>query len=224
MELELKHLQFKHPFTSIVCGPTGSGKTILIRRILKHFKILFFNLNIPTLKVLWAYGQWQPLLNVSISDNVIVQYIENIPSKEIIQEFSPNVIVFDDLLNEFNKNNDLENFFIKNSHHLNISVMFVVQNFFHKNIRTISLNSQYLILLKNPRDGSQILNLAKQIFPTNPKLLIEAYKDATQHPYGYIVIDLKQDTPEFYRLRTRITPEETSYLNKKFSPIIYKIK
>ncbi len=39
----------------------------------------------------------------------------------------------------------------------------------------------------------------------------EAFADATSMPYGYLFIDLKQDTPEHMRLRTNIFPGETQY-------------
>ena len=48
--------------------------------------------------------------------------------------------------------------FTKECHHRNISVMFIVQNLFgkKKEQRTISLNSHYLVVFKNPRDASQM--------------------------------------------------------------------
>ena len=219
MEVELKQLQFKHPFTCLVSGPSGSGKTILIRRILKHHKLLFHNLKSP-IKVLWAYGQWQPLLDIPISDNVNVEYINYLPKVENLN--NTDVIVIDDLMNELNKDKTLENLFIKKSHHLNKSVFFVVQNLFYDNVRTLSLNTHYMLLMKNPRDKSQIMNLAKQIYPGNTNYLVEAYNDATKEAYGYIKIDLTPDTPDSFRLQTRITPEEVVHLNKNFAPIIYK--
>jgi nucleoside-triphosphatase THEP1 len=223
--MEQKHFQFKHPFTCLVSGPTGSGKTILIRRILKHHDLLIHNLKSP-IKVLWAYGQWQPLLNVPISDNVIVHYIDNLPTVEQIKDYNPDVIVIDDLMNELNKDKNLENLFIKKSHHMNKSVIFVVQNLFYNSplMRTLSLNSHYIMLMKNPRDSSQIMNLARQIYPSNTKFLVEAYNDATREAYGYIKVDLTPDTPESLRLQTRITPEEVLHLNKRFAPIIFKPK
>jgi hypothetical protein len=75
--------------------------------------------------------------------------------------------------------------------------------------------------MKNPRDKQQILFLAKQIFPDKPKILTEAFQDATNQSYGYLIIDLTPTTSDDYRLRTRIFPEET---NNIFSPIIYKPK
>ena len=35
-----------------------------------------------------------------------------------------------------------------------------------------------------------------------------AFKDATSVPYGYLLVDLKQDTPEDMRLRTTISPDD----------------
>ena len=75
-------------------------------------------------------------------------------------------------------------------------------------MRTISLNAHYMILFKNPRDGSQITHLSKQMYPSRSKYMMEAYRDATSPPYGYLFIDLKPDTPEDMRLRSNIFPGE----------------
>ena len=56
------HLKFKTPFTELIARPTGSGKTLLRRRILKNHRLLFWP-NKSILKVLWIYGQWQSLYN-----------------------------------------------------------------------------------------------------------------------------------------------------------------
>lgn len=79
----------------------------------------------------------------------------------------------------------------------------------------MSLNAHYMILFKNPRDASQISHLAKQMYPGKTKYVQEAYADATSKPYGYLFIDLKQDTPEYGRLRTNILPGETQYVYLK---------
>ena len=76
-----------------------------------------------------------------------------------------------------------------------------------KGQRTISLNSQYTCLFKNPRDSQQISFLARQLFPSNPKFIQQAYIDATSRPFGYLFLDLKQETPDEYRYRTNIFGE-----------------
>jgi len=224
MEIERKHTQFKHPSNILVVGMSGSGKTELIRRILKSYELQFYNLNKPRIKVLWSYGQWHSLIDIKLSENVDVIYEEGIPPMEHIEQIKPDIIVIDDLLFEMNKQKDFENIFIKKSHHLNISVIFSVQNLFYnsKSMRTISLNCHYIILMKNPRDKTQIASLARQIYSSNMNFLIDAYNDATQSAYGYIRIDLSPDTPEEYRVMSRITPDEVN--NRGIIPILYKPK
>ena len=116
--------------------------------------------------------------------------------------------VLDDLMAETDER--VTNLFTKKSHHCNTSVIYLVQNLFPKNkeSRTTSLNSQYIVVFKNPRDVSQMTTLAKQMYPGRVKFVQEAFADATSTPYGYILVDLKQDTPEDLRLRTSILPDD----------------
>lgn len=220
MELDIKHCQIKHPANSLIVGMSGSGKTQLLRRILKNFKILFTNLNKDKITVLWGYGQIHSLIDIKINDDIKTIYIEGIPTEDMITETQPNVIVIDDLLHEMSKDNKFENIFIKKSHHLNISVFFLVQNLFYhaKAMRTVSLNSHYIYLLKNPRDQTQVMSLARQIYPSNTKYFIQSFNNATDKAYGYIRVDLTPDTPENLRIMSRLTPEEN---NGIFSPIVY---
>ena len=130
---------------------------------------------------------------------------------------------------EMGRNEKMSHLFTKGSHHMNLSVFFIVQNFFHqsKYMRTISLNSQYIILLKNFRDQNQIEYLGKQLFKNKLKSFKDAFEDATSHPYGYILIDLKPDTPFKFRVRTRITSEElppSIRAKTDFAPFYYILR
>ena len=89
------------------------------------------------------------------------------------------------------------NLFTKYSHRRNLSVMLIVENLFNRNKyhRSISLNTLYMVLFKNPRDMSQIMALAHQMFPRRTQFYLEAFAQATAKPHGYMVIDMKQDTP-----------------------------
>ena len=75
----------------------------------------------------------------------------------------------------------------------------------------MSLNAHYIVAFKNPRDVTQIATLAKQMYPGNTKFMVEAYRDATSTPYGYLLVDLKPQTVEQLRLRTNIFPDEVNY-------------
>lgn len=78
-------------------------------------------------------------------------------------------------------------------------------------MRDISLNSNYMVLFKNPRDARQISHLSSQMFPSLPRYLPDAYRQATERPYGYLVIDLTQKTESDMRLVTNVFPYQKCY-------------
>lgn len=110
-------------------------------------------------------------------------------------DLKPRLVIIDDLMNE--TNSDVVDLFTKGSHHFNVSVMYVTQNIFNqgRGRRTISLNAHYIVVFKNFRDRIQ-----------NHRYIQEAYKDATNDPFGYLLFDLKQSTPDLYRYRAHIFP------------------
>ena len=60
------------------------------------------------------------------------------------------------------------------------------------------------------------------MYPGHLKLVQEAFKEATSVPYGYLLVDLKQDTPEDMRLRTTIFPDDgVQYM---YLPKVYKYR
>jgi hypothetical protein len=69
-----------------------------------------------------------------------------------------------------------------------------------------------MVLFKNPRDAVQVATLARQMYPDRGKFLVEAFKDATEKAYGYLQRDLKPDTEEKYRTRTKIFAGERHYV------------
>ncbi|GFN91905.1 hypothetical protein PoB_001841100 [Plakobranchus ocellatus] len=191
--------RWKHPFTCMVSGATGSGKTYFVKTLLQYLSSMVTP--VPE-EVIWCYGVWQTS-NRDVSHKVtFCEGLSDIQSTDN----EPRLVIVDDLMNEADKS--LTDLFTKGSHHKNISVIHIVQNLFgnNKQQRTLSLNSHYLVVLKNPRDMSQISCLARQVCPGNSKYVEEAYKDATHVPDGYLLLDLKQCTPDNLRLRTTIFP------------------
>ena len=73
-----------------------------------------------------------------------------------------------------------------------------------KEMRTMSLNTHYLIVFKNPRDKQQITVLSRQMNPSKPRYLLDEFEKATSKPFGYLFIDLKQNTPDDQRLSSDI--------------------
>jgi hypothetical protein len=108
-----------------------------------------------------------------------------------------------------NKRNLLADWFSKKSHHENISIVFIVQNLFEKNLKIVRDNAQYIILLNSPSAALQIRTLGQQIFPGNLNYFLSAYKQAvSDKTFGYLLIDLHPISNQALRLRTNIFKEE----------------
>ena len=195
---------FYHPFTGILAGPTSCGKTMFIFRFIRQVK----HLMVPTPeKIVYCFGEYQAMF----ANYPEVEFIEGLPSLSQFDSSQRTLLVIDDQMDECGS--DVSKIFTKGSHHRNISVFFITQNLFYKSkeSRTMSLNAQYIVALKNPRDVTQVATLAKQMYPGNTKFMVEAYRDATSTPYGYLLVDLKPQTVEQLRLRTNIFPDEVNY-------------
>ena len=68
-----------------------------------------------------------------------------------------------------------------------------------------------MVLFKNPRENTQVGNLAKQMYPGRVKYMQQTFRDATSVPQGYQFVDSKQSTPEHLRLRNNIIPDSGTY-------------
>ena len=95
---------------------------------------------------------------------------------EILDKTQPQSLILDDLMHDVGNDRRLVNLFCRDSHHMNLNVIYILQNLFNRGpqARTISLNVSYLVLFKNASDRSQITHLAKQMYPGNSKFLIDA--------------------------------------------------
>ena len=129
--------------------------------------------------------------------------------------------MFDDQMVYASKDKRFVNLFTCGSHHRNPSVIYIVQNLFHqgKGSRSISLNSHFLVLFKNPRDKLQILILAKQMYPGPTDFFLNQYEEAVKRPFGYVLIDLKTTTQDNYRLRINVPPSDEGLTKQGFIKI-----
>ena len=60
--------------------------------------------------------------------------------------------------------------------------------------RSLNLNTQYLVLYKNPRDMQQIKTIAQQMYPTDWRRFLAYFETETSRPYGKVIIDLHPAT------------------------------
>ena len=202
----------QHPFTCMVSGPTGSGKTLWVERLLMASKL---TISPAPERVVWCYSQWQPIYDRLVQKVPGVEFHQGIPAQIATTSFfninQRNLVVLDDLMTESGSDKSISNLFTRGSHHMNLSVIYIVQNLFNqgKMSRNISLNSQYLVLFKSPRDKQQILVLARQLYPRETDIFMDTYERAIKRPHGYLFVDLKPSTADDQRLKSNILPGES---------------
>ena len=197
-------LRFQHPCTALIVGGTGAGKTHFMKKLIENRTDMF---SVSFDKIIFYYSEWQPLYE-ALS---FVDFRQELPLMEDHPPGQPpKLIVIDDFMDELkNHNKELLKFFIKGSHHRNLSIFFLSQCLYPDGLRQISLNSHYIVLFKSSRDLAQIRTFCLQVDPTHWRALLEAYEDATKAGYSYIVFDFKPKTLDHLRIRTHIFPDES---------------
>ena len=119
------------------------------------------------------------------------------------ENYGSKLIIIDDLMEEASARDDVKHLFTRGRHE-NASVAFLTQNLFHKSkhSRDMAINADYLVLFKNPRDGSTITNLGRQM--QNGKFLQEAFRQATREPFTHLFVALRSATDERLRFRSNV--------------------
>ena len=200
-------IYLKHPFTMLIAGPTGSGKTQWVKRLINQSEKIC---SPPPTRITYFYGEYQKAF-----DDLPVNLVKGLPENliEKIDGANPEWIIIDDLMHETSNSKFVSELFTKGSHHRNISIILIVQNLFVKGneSRNISLNSQYMVLFKNPRNQVIGSTIARQIYPSKVAKFQSIFEDATRKPYSYLFIDMKPDTPIEVRLLTNVLNEGLMY-------------
>ncbi|KAL3085955.1 hypothetical protein niasHS_008997 [Heterodera schachtii] len=177
-----RELKFPIPSGIVVSGPSSSGKTQLVLRLLAHASEMF---DPPPKVIVWAYGEYSSQIPELERQGVVPH--AGPPSEEMLKKLpKPFLIVYDDLMGDIDAKK-LADLYTKKSHHNNFSVIFLTQNLFDKAMRVPRSNAQYIFLMRAPSDMLSIRNLASQMFPREHGFLMDAYKQACADPYGYLL-------------------------------------
>ncbi|KAL3103959.1 hypothetical protein niasHT_030117 [Heterodera trifolii] len=154
-----RELKFPIPSGIVVSGPSSSGKTQLVLRLLTHASEMF---DPPPKVIVWAYGEYSSQIPELERQGVIPH--AGPPSEEMLKKLpKPFLIVYDDLIGDIDAKK-LADLYTKKSHHNNFSVIFLTQNLFDKAMRVPRSNAQYIFLMRAPSDMLSIRNLASQMF------------------------------------------------------------
>ena len=172
----------------------------------------------PPDNILYCHGIEQPLFLEMENTLPSIHFHKGLPTKELIDEYSYsescNIVVLDNLMDLVVSDAEMEKLFTLGAHHRRLIIIYLNQNLYCQGskTRTISLNTHFLVLMKNPRGLSSLQCLSRQVFAGKSKLLIEAYNDCMKALYGYLVLDLSPFLREETRLRSQIFPNEDTVI------------
>lgn len=203
----------------IIGGSSSSGKSYLTAKILKQRHLLFDCSNSPnqdpsSLKIYYCVPKGsRAILDKDLLADPQFNVHYGIPDVE--EDIgSDAIIVLDDLMSEISQAGEtILPLFTRTSHHHRISVIYLCQNLLYQGrnstMRSLSLQSSYIIGFRNARDRRQLSVLAGQMFPRSSRFIHDVIADALSSPFTYLLFDLTQTCDDKLRIRTNILPDDS---------------
>ena len=199
-----KDLKLKSPFGMTLWGPSSSGKSTFLLKLISQADYL---IDPPPKDILYCFGEFNDYVPILQTSGIKVH--AGVPTEELIKaQQKPLLLILDDLMISIPETY-LSELFVAKSHHQNFSIIFVCQDpFFHKKMKQARQNSQYQIIMNSPAAALSVRTIGSQLFPKKLDYFLSAYRQCVEKPYGYIFIDCHASSHPLLRLRTHIFKEE----------------
>ena len=222
-------------FNKIICpsrlcvsGPSLSGKSKFLLGLVVHRELIYDS---KFDRIIYC----SPHCMTHEQDKYIHKLKEAFPELELCAEMPDikalnieadglhKLLLFDDMISDFNSSQSAFNLLTIESHHKLISVAVTSHNFFasSKFQKTLSRNYSELVLLFSKSDKLTLRYLGQQLFPESSKLLVNSMKwvesNFDDHE-RYLLIDLSpiSHLPGNMMVRTRIFPLQDGTLAPVF--------
>ena len=216
-------------------GPAGSGKTRLIGRMSVSQEKIFS----PSFdRIIYFYKHYQQNYGTILMDcqskHVEIEVIQGSEwnfSQKAESQKKRILLLLDDLFDEAAQSEDFLALVVAGRHR-NVHLMVLRHNLFQqtKKSKTIDLNVTQIVLFNSPRDSEQIGVLGCQLGERQATL--EAYKRATQKPFGHLMIDLDVRSSKSLRYSSNCfgdvpsifycsTDQLCSHLDNEFTELLY---
>ena len=202
--------KLQKPFRLLVGGGSGTGKSTLVKRLVdeSHF-------DTPFDKIVYCYPDYldEPPLQF---DQIVdykpglcdLQYFTTVPKNSLI--------IYDDLMNECGKSDEIMKLFSVIARKRNLSVIFLVQNMYEqgKHFRNIRLNATGLVLF-NFYAANDVNKRVIRDFGVQSNVPRHLMDQIYNEPFSYLYIDIHpQRKSNFAAVRGNIFEKNFSVYNK----------
>ena len=234
LSLDEDDFKFHTPFAMSVTGPSQSGKSEFIVKLLKYKASLF---SVDFEKIYYFTPEALFVRHNEIFEKLKelcpqIQHFSGLPDilqLNLTHDRRPKLLIIDDLMNDFLSNEKMVQLLSVEVHHFNITVIFTFQNIYapSKFGKTIARNVNYRVIFYNRMDLRETRNISLQIC-TQPTFLTESFEFLMKefpHESAYIVIDGHfRNKHKDYFVKSHIFPtKEFNYKNLDFEikPIFF---
>ena len=218
-------LKFKHPARILICGPSNSGKTTLVRNILEQSENFF---EYPLTRVVWYYATPQPgydslkqmgvELKEGLPESIEIDFPRAAPDNQT------QIIVLDDFMKQAAKDDHVLQLFTKWSHHKNLTAILITQNLYHQGRHSVDITRNvsvggFIIELRNIQVIQRFLQSSyskEQVREIMRWIRTNTYGK----PYSNFFIDFDMKTSDQCRLRLNIIPTPERGFTKLFIPTL----
>ena len=228
--------QWHHPFTCLVSGASGSGKSTFVRSlILSQKKIIDVEFDYIIIVIGTAASE-NTLLSSLLRDippsRTAVKLIElnkrYSTKKEMVEKFPVQLrhfvedrnskkekgcVIFDDLMKELGEMGILLNLFTKMSSHYGLSVIQITQNLFHKgggkhasDHVSVYRNAHITVLFHNPLDKQPFWTVASRLMRKGSARLANMLEEIAEK-HRYVVIHGGMNWPKELRFMSDLFGE-----------------
>ena len=140
-----------------------------------------------------------------------IEFMQGIPESFGEEGSSePTLIVLDDQMPLLGKKPQVLSAFIRGSHHRNVSIICLVQNFYSKGLRDLTLQATHIIAFRPIRDSQWLHTLGRQMCGGRKNAVMDdMLKCINDIPYSYICINLDQQSK--FRYSTFLFPDDPNF-------------
>jgi uridine kinase len=196
----------RHPARILVFGPSFSGKTTFVKKLLQNQQNVF---DLRFDRIIYCSGG-SSASTLDKNENVeYYDYFDQTLNETLDKQYN-NCLIIDDNMHKAANDINISELFTKKSHHTNTTVIFIIQNLYPKSdyMTDIRRNATYIILMSNPSENKSIRLYSSQIDSEHPKFIADCFINATKNkPFSHLLLDMHQTQSSEVRVRSNILAE-----------------